>query len=368
MPPIPSKRVTSRSCRPADSRAWTRRSRHDSARQPHLGCGVRARDAAQPCSRPAVASCCSTRCPSPAGGSGPPNSARRASGTTAGRRCPGVRPWPGPGRARPGTWPGTGWSTSPRRWPPAPRCPRPHRGAAGRRHGRRHAAGSDAERPQPGPADRHPENIAQGVTFALTSTFLTGRAGKPGRRRAPRRHRYRHDPRPQRHQERPCRRRPRRAGRAQRSSRRRCRRQVEGRAVRPVTGLSFSLVNREVVLSGTWTRVRAPAVPPPAGTRPITATQVQLGQQSASLVLGTGNDGLRVRPLWPTGSARDRGRQKRIRLVTVNMPQVARARRRDATQDRQADDGAVYLGPVQPGSAGRAARSSCRPAGASPLR
>lgn len=34
-------------------------------------------------------------------------------------------------------------------------------------------------------------------------------------------------------------------------SRRRCQRQVEGRVVRLVTGLSFSLVNREVVLSGT---------------------------------------------------------------------------------------------------------------------
>jgi hypothetical protein len=37
LPPIPSKRVISRWCRPAGSRAWTRRSRHDSARQPHLG-------------------------------------------------------------------------------------------------------------------------------------------------------------------------------------------------------------------------------------------------------------------------------------------------------------------------------------------
>jgi hypothetical protein len=34
------------------------------------------------------------------------------------------------------------------------------------------------------------------------------------------------------------------------------------------------------------------------GTRPITATQAQLGQQSARLVLRTGNDGLRARPLW----------------------------------------------------------------------
>src|SRR5580704_17592796 len=33
MAPSPGKRVTSRSCRPADSRAWTRRSRHDGARQ-----------------------------------------------------------------------------------------------------------------------------------------------------------------------------------------------------------------------------------------------------------------------------------------------------------------------------------------------
>jgi hypothetical protein len=33
------------------------------------------------------------------------------------------------------------------------------------------------------------------------------------------------------------------------------------------------------------------------------------------------------------------------------MPQVVWARPRDAIRDRQADDGAVYLGPVQPGSA-----------------
>ena len=44
-------------------------------------------------------------------------------------------------------------------------------------------------------------------------------------------------------------------------------------------------------------------------------------------------------------SAGDRGRQGPIRLVTMTTPQLVRARRTDAIWDRQADDGAVCLGP-----------------------
>lgn len=66
-------------------------------------------------------------------------------------------------------------------------------------------------------------------------------------------------------------------------------------------------------------------------------------------------------------SARDRGRQKPVQLARVTCPRCMGTALRPRPR-RKCNDGAACLGPVHPGSAGRTARSSSRPVGASPLR